>query len=299
MVGLNKYWPAMVFPALILVAGIYIFPAIQTLLFSFGRVDVVTFSVSHYVGLDNYVRAFQDPRFLDATLRTLYFGVVTVGMGILISFPIAVLLTHKFVGRSIVRVSVLLPWAVPQVVAGVMWEQMFHAEIGMVNSILRHLGIISRNVIWLGDATLALHVVMLAVVWRIIPFITLFLLAALQTIPHQLYEAADIDGANGWRRFRFITLPLTMPVLIPTALIQFVWTLKVFGEIFVLTGGGPSWGTTTLNYLVYRESFEFFRLDRGSAIAYVLLLLTLFVVLLGALARRFVSVDRTARRQRV
>lgn len=295
MIGLNKYWPVFVVPAVLLVAGIYIFPAVQTLMFSFGQVDVMSFSVVRFVGFDNYVRVFQDPRFVDATVRTLYFGVVVVGVGIVLSYAIALLLVQRFVGRGVVRVAVLLPWAVPPVVAGVMWGHLFHAEIGIINALLRHLGLISRNIVWLGEPTLALHVIMIAVVWRIIPFMTLFLLAGLQTIPAQLHEAASIDGAGGLKRFRHITLPLTMPVLIPCALIQFVWTLKVFGEIFTLTGGGPSWRTTTLNYLVYRESFEFFRLDRGAAIAYILLLLTLFAVLLGNLARRFASVNRPGR----
>lgn len=289
MLGLNKYWAVMILPAVLLVAGVYVFPAVLTLIFSFSKVELASFSVSRFVGLENYLSAFKDPRFIDATLRTLYFAVVVVGTGLVVSFLIALLLNQKFVGRGIVRTAILLPWAVPPVVSGVMWGQLFHADVGLINTILRRLGLITQNIIWLGEPVLALNVIISAVVWRVIPFMTLFILAGLQTIPLQLYEAASIDGANAWRRFCHITLPLCKPVLIPVAAIQLVWSLKVFGEVFVLTGGGPAWKTVTLNFLVYKESFGYFRLGRGSALAYLLLLLSLFIVLLAGLLGRFTA----------
>jgi len=277
----------MIFPAVILVVGVYIYPAIQTLVFSFGEVDLATFSIGEFVGLENYRDVLSNPRYTAALTRTIYFSVMVVGIGLVISFMISMLLNRRFVGRSLLRMVVLLPWAVPPVVSGVVWGQLFHANVGTINSILRALGWIQRDVIWLGDPTLALHVIIIAVIWRVIPFMTLFLLAALQTIPLILYEAAELDGAGAWQRFRSITLPLTTSVVIPLLGIQFVWSLKVFGEIFMLTAGGPAGKTVTLNYFVYEQAFKFLRIGRGAAAAYLLLLVSLMLMLIIALLTRF------------
>jgi len=292
MIGLNRLGPLMVLPAVFLVAGVYLYPAFLNLVFSFGKVDLVSFSVERFVGFRNYAQAFQDPRFGDTCLRTVYFGVVVVSVGLVVSFLIALLLNQRFKGRGVVRAAVLLPWAIPPVVSGVMWGQIFHADVGTLNVILRRLGLISSNIMWLGEPTLALHVIILAVLWRAIPFMTLFILAALQTIPRELYEAATIDGAGPTQRLRYIILPTCKSIVLPVSTIQFIWSLKVFGEIFTLTRGGPSWKTVTLNYLVYLESFEYFKLGRAAALAYFLLLLSLFIVLLASLVRLFPALRR-------
>jgi multiple sugar transport system permease protein len=276
----------MVFPAVILVVGVYIYPAIQTLVFSFGEVDLTTFSIGQFVGLENYRDVVTDPRYAAAFTRTIYFSVMVVGVGLVISFLISMLLNKRFFGRSVLRMVVLLPWAVPPVVSGVVWGQLFHANVGTINAILRGLGWIQQDVIWLGNPTLALHVIIVAVIWRVIPFMTLFLLAALQTIPNVLYEAAELDGAGMWQRFRRVTLPLAMPVVIPLVGIQFIWALKVFGEIFMLTAGGPAGKTVTLNYFVYEQAFKYLRVGRGAAAAYLLLLVSLVLMLIVALLGR-------------
>lgn len=286
MIGLNKYWPIMVFPAVLLVVGVYIYPAVQTLIFSFGEVDLTTFSVGKFVGVDNYHQVIFDPRYGAAFTRTLYFAVMVVGIGLVLSLMIALLLNQRFVGRSVLRLVVLLPWAVPPVVSGVVWGQLFHANVGTINTILRQLGLISQDIVWLGNPRLALHVIIIAVIWRVIPFMTLFLLAALQTIPKALYEAAELDGANAWRRLRYVTLPLCTSIMIPLAGIQFIWALKVFGEIFMLTAGGPAGTTVTLNYFVYEQAFQYLRIGRGAAAAYLLLLLSLTLMLIIAFLSR-------------
>lgn len=277
----------MIIPAVILVVGVYIYPAIQTLIFSFGKVDLTTFSIGKFVGLGNYRDVLSDPRYVATLTRTVYFSIMVVGVGLVISFMIALLLNKRFVGRSVLRMVVLLPWAVPPVVSGVVWGQLFHANVGTINAILRTLGMIQQDVIWLGDPVLALHVIIVAVIWRVIPFMTLFILAAMQTIPNLLYEAAELDGAGAWKRFLHVTLPLTIPVVIPLTGIQFVWSLKVFGEIFMLTMGGPAGKTVTLNYYVYEQAFKYLRIGRGAAAAYILLLVSLMLMLIVALLTRF------------
>jgi multiple sugar transport system permease protein len=258
---------------------VYLYPAIVTLVFSFSRVNVRTFSVEEITGLQHYLTLFRDPALRVIALRTVYFGGMIALISTSLALPIALLLNQHFWGRGVIRVVVFLPWAVPPVVSGVLWGQMFHAEHGFINGLIRNLGG-SGDIIWLGNSSLALHAIIVAEVWRSIPLATLFLLAALQTLPDSVYEAAAIDGANPWQSFRHITVPLILPVLVPVITFQFIWAMKIFDIIFVLTRGGPAMSTTTLNYLVYQQAFQFFRFDQAAATAYVLTLLTLLVIML-------------------
>lgn len=279
----------MIAPALFLVLAIYLYPAVYTLILSFADFNMARLEIRRFVGLGNYERLLANPAFIEVTLRTAYFGLLVSLATTVIAFLIALLLDQQFFGRGVVRVAVVLPWAVPPVVAGVLWGQMFHADVGFVNALLSRMGLIDRYVIWLGDGRRALHVIAVAEVWKAIPFMTLFFLAGLQSVPRQLFEAAAVDGATAWQRFRHILLPLMLPIAIPLMLIQFVWAMKAFDTIFVLTRGGPAGGTTTLNYFVYREAFESFDLGRAAAAAYVLLLLTLVIVLALVLVRAILA----------
>ena len=279
-------------PALLLVAGIYLYPAIFTLTLSVTEFDMVRLEFGAFVGFEKYAKLFANPGFADATWRTIYFGLLIAIASGGLGFLIALLLDQRFYGRAFVRVVVVLPWAVPPVVASVLWGQMFHADVGFVNALLTRLGLIDQYQIWLGDGWTALHVIAIAEIWKSIPFMVLFFLAGLQTVPRQVFEAAAVDGATVWQRFRFILLPMMVPITIPLLLIQFVWAMKAFDTIFVLTRGGPAGGTTTLNYFVYQEAFQAFDLGRGSAAAYVLLLVTLFVVLIMTLLHRYLALRR-------
>lgn len=278
----------MVAPAVVLVATVYLYPAVVTLLYSFARIDPADFSFERFVGLQNFSRLLRDDAVQGVIWRTIYFGVAVMVLTIAISFLIAMLLNQSFRGRGLLRVVVLLPWAVPPVVSGVLWGQMFNAEYGFVNGLIRVFGG-EGNIIWLGEPALALHAVIVAEVWRWIPFATLFLLGGLQTIPPSLWEAASVDGATRWQRFRLVTLPLMWPITLPVMLFLFVWSMKAFDTIFVLTRGGPQMGTTTLNFLVYQQGFQEFRFSLASATAYVLMLLTLAMVALLMLLRRLAT----------
>ena len=279
----------MVAPAVLIVGGVYLYPALLMLLFSVSRIDVATFSIERLVGLDNYIAVISDAAFGAIAGRTVYFAGVASLLTTLCAFPIALLLNQPFPGRSIVRVAVLLPWAVPPIVSGVIWGQIFHADFGFLNGILRALGF-PGDVIWLGDATLALHALILVEVWRGIPLAVLFLLAALNTLPDGIFEAAAIDGAGAWQSFRFLTLPLMLPLFIPVLSFGFVMALKAFDTIFVLTRGGPAQGTTTLNYLVYQQGFQETRFGAAAATAYILCLLTVLIFAALAFARWRLSV---------
>jgi len=263
----------LVLPALLVVCGLYLYPAILTIVYSFSEVDMATLSVKGFVGLENYKNLLADPDFRSTIGRTIYFSSMIVIITFVISFLTAMLLNQKFVGRNALRTIILLPWAIPPVVSGVLWGQMFHAETGIINALIYQLGLGDGNIVWLGNPRLALHIIILAEVWRFLPFMTLFILAGMQNIPKSLYDAVSMDGANSWQKFRYITLPLTMPVLIPVIIVQFTWAMKAFDTIFVLTRGMQ--GTTTLNYYVYKEAFEYYSLGDASAAAYILFIVML------------------------
>ena len=276
----------MALPALLLVAGVYVIPAAATLLFSVSRVGVSPLRIRRLAGLENFANAVTGEGFWSIAFRTLYFGALLTAGAMVAAFLIALLLNRPFRGRVLVTVVVLLPWAVPPVVSGVLWTQMFHADFGFINGLLRTFGG-EGDIIWLGHPQLALLAVLAAEIWRWIPFASLFLLAGLKTIPPALREAAAIDGAGAWGTFRRITFPLMSPVTIPVAIFLFVWSMKVFDTIFILTRGGPSGNTTTLNYLVYQLGFEQFDFGSASAAAYLLTVLTIAVIAgLGYMRRR-------------
>ncbi len=269
---------AMVAPAVLLVAGVYAYPAVSTLLYSISKIDLSPrFRLERLVGLRNFINQLTSSAFWEATWITIYFGVMLCIVTLVISFMIALLLNRTFLGRGLLRVTVLLPWAVPPVASGVLWVQMFHAEFGFLNGLIRAFGG-EGGIIWLGGSTIALHSVLVAEVWRWIPFATLFILAGLQIVPRAAREAASIDGAGPWRSFRHVTFPLMLPVVVPVVIFLFVWAMKVFDTIFVLTRGGPSRGTTTLNFLTYRQGFEQFDFGSGAATAYLLSALTVAAI---------------------
>ena len=268
----------MVAPAVLLVAGVYAYPAISTVLYSMASIDLSPrFRISGFVGLRNFGRQLTNSAFWEATGITVYFGLMLCVVTVILAFLIALLLNRTFLGRGLVRVTVLLPWAVPPVASGVLWVQMFHAEFGFMNGLIRMFGG-EGDVIWLGGQVIALHAVLIAEVWRWIPFATIFLLAGLQVVPRTVLEAAAIDGAGSWKAFRHVTLPLMLPVVVPVVIFLFVWAMKVFDTIFVLTRGGPSRATTTLNFLVYRQGFEQFDFGSAAATAYLLSALTILAI---------------------
>jgi len=249
-----------------------------------------------FVGLGNYTAAVVDPQVQRSLVRTLWFTLVTVIGGVALAIGIAVLLNREFRGRTVARVLLLVPWAVPPVVNGIMWKLIFDGSSGVLNAILLGLGIIDTPVQWLADPTLAMNVLIFAEMWKLLPFLCLLMIAGLQNVPANLYRAAQIDGASPWRRFTRITLPNLRPTIMFALIVQSMWSLKVFDTIFVLTGGsgGPAEGTTTITFLTYIVSFS--NLDRGygASLAVIGMVLVLLVTLvwLALLGRR----DRTEAR---
>ncbi|MDJ0356885.1 sugar ABC transporter permease [Paenarthrobacter sp. PH39-S1] len=232
-----------------------------------------------FTGLSNYTDLISDPQFHGAMARTAYFSVITVLGGVALAVAIALLLNREFKGRTIARVLLLVPWAVPPVVNGIMWKLIFDGTSGILNGLLKSMGLIKDNVQWLADPSTAMNILIFAEMWKLLPFLCLLMLAALQGITENLHKAASIDGAGAWNKFWRIILPNIRGPLMFALIVQSMWSLKVFDTIYVLTGGsgGPAEGTTTINFLAYLTNFS--NLDRGygSAMAVTIMVLVLLV----------------------
>jgi len=261
--GDRRFMLTLLAPAVVILVVLFAYPLGYA-----GWVSVLDWndkisSIHDFVGFGNYARLAADSDFSDALGRTLYFSAITVAVGVVMALVLALLLTQEFRGRTVVRVLLLVPWAVPPVVNGIMWKLMFDGDVGIVNSLLRRMGFIKTNVQWLAQPETAMNILIFAEIWKLVPFLTLLFIAALQGVPRNLYRAASIDGAGPFRRLVFITLPNIKGTLRFALIVQTMWSLKVFDTIYVLTGGsgGPAGGTTTINFFAYITTFS--NLDRG------------------------------------
>jgi len=275
-----------VVPVLGLMAAVAFYPLVSTLRLSL-RDELPIFQISRFVGFSHYVELWYDPRFWHSLSNTLYFAAVSVSLEVLLGLGAALLLQQVFPGRGLVRALVLSPWFIPTVVAARMWEWMYNPQLGVLNFLLQQSGFFAAGINWLGQPGVALHAAILADVWKTAPFAALLILAGLQTIPPDLYQAARVDGARSVQAFRHITLPLLTPVLGLTILFRLLDALRVFDIVYVLTGGGPANTTETLSIYAYRLSFQTLQFGLGAAVAVVIfaLVLTASLVSLAALRR--------------
>jgi ABC-type sugar transport system permease subunit len=273
-------------PAAAIVVALLGYPMVYAVYMSTYNWNDKIGSVHPFIGAGNYVQLLGDGQFHAALGRTAVFAVFTVLGGVALAIAIASLLNREFRGRTAARVLLLVPWAVPPVVNGIMWKLIFDGSSGVLNSILMGLGLTDHKVQWLADPQLAMGVLIFAELWKLLPFLCLLMLAGMQGIPGSIYRAAQIDGARGWQRFRRITLPNLRGPIMFALIVQSMWSLKVFDTIYVLTGGsgGPAEGTTTINFLAYLITFS--NLDRGYGASLavttmvLVILVTLFWVLL-------------------
>jgi multiple sugar transport system permease protein len=263
----------MVTPALVVLVAVVLIPIARSVLYSFQRVapEGGRFR-STWVWFDNYRFMGSDPALRTALRNTLIFTVGEVVLVVSIALVTALLLQHPLGRSGAFRVILLIPWAIAPVANAVLWKWILHGSYGVLNAVLLELGIIDTYKIWLGEADLALRMLLLADVWKSVPFIALLLLAGLQNIPNHLYRAAKLDGASVWQRFRFVTLPGIRTPLALAIILQTIWAIKVFDLIYVLTKGGPGDGTLMMNFLAYRVTFNFLDFGYGAALANVLFL---------------------------
>jgi multiple sugar transport system permease protein len=273
--GERPLGPWLVLPSLVLIFGIVIYPLGYSLWISVHQMNLTSPGVMPYVGLDNYARWLTSEPFWRSVGVTAYFSFVSVVLTIVLGLLVALVLNQRFVGRRVVRALMLIPWAVPSVVTGVIWLWIYNGNYGALNGLLYQLGLIGSYQSWLGDPTSALYAVVATKVWKELPFVALLLLATLQTIPAELLEAGRVDGAGMLGTFFRITMPLLRPGLLVVAVLETMWTFRVFDIVYVLTSGGPADATMVVAYLTYLETFKFLRFGSGAALAYIV---TLFIV---------------------
>lgn len=262
-----------ILPALLLLVIILGFPAVAAVLQSFNLMWVPEPSFS----IKSYVRLLSDMEFRTSVLNTVIFVASTVGMHLLIGLGVALLLNMEIKNKHFFRVVAILPWTVPDVIGGLIWRFMFDTLSGIVNAVLLKVGLVADPVDWLGDPALAFPSVIFAEVWRGYPYVMLILLAGLQAIPKDLYEAAEIDGASKYTSFFFITLPNLKFMIIIATILDIIWECRLFGMVYSMTGGGPGYSSQVLSLLTYKHYFVFFNSPYAGAIAVVLALLMLMI----------------------
>ena len=243
---------------------------------SFFRLDMTMPWLSGFAGLDNYGKMLGYPRFMTSLWLTVVYTSSTVCLQILVGLSLAMLVQQIPKGQALLRIAAILPIVLAPVVVGLFWRTLVLApDVGLVDLVTRALGLGSQN--WLGDPQLALISVIAIHTWQWTPFAFLVFLATLATLPADVYEAARLDRANAWQRFRYLTLPLIRPAIIMVVIMRTMTALSAFAAIFAATGGGPGSSTEILNLYAYRTSFTELNLGYGSSLAMVLLGLTLAV----------------------
>ncbi len=262
-------------PSFIFVALFSIFPIIESFRLSFYRLILtLPWLGQKSVGWENYVDLWNDPVAIQSLNTTLLFIGVTIPLELLFGLGIALVLNDNFRGRGLLRAVVLVPWAIPTVVSSQMWRFIFNDRYGLVNFVLFG-GDASRYLAPLADPTSALIAIMAAEIWKTTPFAALIILAGLQAIPDDLYEAASVDGATAWQKFRHVTLPMIKPALLLALLFRTIDGLRVFDLVFVMTQGGPADATNVLQFYGYKKTFAEGMVGYGSAIAVVVFFLSL------------------------
>jgi multiple sugar transport system permease protein len=263
----------LVLPTLLVVFGFLLFPFFYALVLSFMNYNLTNPAANALVGLKNYIKLLSDAYFVSSVGRTILFSVSSAIFQIILGTTIALVLDQKFHLQGFMRGLIILPWALPTVVNGIMWKWIYNGDYGALNALLTQLGILKEYKVWLVDPLWAMGLVIFANVWKEAPFIAIMVLAALQGIPSELYEAGKVDGASTWQNLWQITLPLLKPVLMVCGLLEIIWGFQTFDLIYIVTNGGPYNSTELVSYRIYLQTFKFFQFGYGSAMAYLVSLL--------------------------
>lgn len=264
-------------PTLLLVIGVVAYPLIYSFVMSFGDVEFANIKDYNFVGLTQYIKAFKDSDFINSLQISAKFVFFTVFIKLILGTLIAVILKEKFIGRSLVRALIIIPWATPYVVVGLMWKWMLHSKVGVINFILQKLGIIQEYIPFLSEKTFAMPFVILADIWQGTPFFIIIILAGLQTIPDDLYEAAYMDGASGVKAFFLITLPMVRFPMFISTILGTIFAINAFDLFYVLTKGGPGNVTTNATLFDWYNAFKFYHLSYASAMSYIILLISMLI----------------------
>ncbi|QTA37781.1 sugar ABC transporter permease [Thermosipho ferrireducens] len=276
----TAFW--MIFPAILVISVIAFFPLFKTFYDSFFKFGLNPIFERQFVGINNYVRLFKDPRFLDALKNTIVFTLVSVALETVLGLMIALVVHQPIKFRGAIRAAMLIPWAIPTAISSQMWRWMFNDQFGIMSRFLEALHIIQPGTPILGRPGMAMAAIIAVDVWKTTPFMALLILAGLQLIPEQLYEAARIDGANAMQRFFRITLPMLRPTIAVALIFRTLDALRVFDVVYVMTRG--SVGTETLSvynrHVLMDRAFTSASFGYGSAISVaIFVIISVFAII--------------------
>ena len=274
----DRWWTLA--PAVILFVAVALVPIAELVAMSVSQIDWAQGKAQwRFVGFDQYARVLGDALFRTGVANTLVFAVAGVAVQMVLGFALALLTTKVARGRLVYRTVFILPILVPGIVIGAIWKLMYNFDFGVLNQLLGLFGV--RPVDWLGSTATALAAVIAVDVWHWTPFVFLLMLAGLESLPQDVYEAARVDGATFMQELRYVTLPLMLPAIVVTMLFRILVGVKVFDEIYLLTGGGPGTATEVVSYTIFRRFFTEGQTGYGSAMSVVVLFAIAFVFIVA------------------
>jgi multiple sugar transport system permease protein len=281
------------FPAGIFMLVFLVYPILLLIRDSFYKIDIINPSLREFVGFANYTNSLTSERFLKALWNTVVYIVVAVGFEFILGLILALLLSNAFKGSQFIRTLLLSPLMLAPLVTGIIWKFMLNDQFGIINWGLYKLGILSdpHQILWLSDSRFALYSTIIADIWLTTPFIMLVLLAGIKGIPISLYESADMDGANKWHKFRYITFPSLIPVATVALLIRIIDAARTFDIVWVLTQGGPGFSSELLSTYMYKTLTRYGEVGQSSAMAVI------FIIILLVLSSFFITKMWSPRRR--
>jgi multiple sugar transport system permease protein len=271
----SRRWAyVLLLPSLLFVGAVALYPVASGVWLSFQRYNLLRAAAPSFVGLAQYADLSTDPVFWTAARNTVVWVVVGAGSQFVLGLVTALALNRpRLRVGPLLRVGLLLPWLMPTVVAGHMWSLLLDSRLGVVNDLLVHLGLVQSYVAWFAQSETAMGAVLLVDLWKNFPFFTLLLLAGLQGVPDELYEAAEVDGANAWYSFLRITLPLLTPVIVASVILRVIGLVNSPDLMIILTHGGPGLATHVLSLLAFNDAYTGFNFGAAAAVATVMLVL--------------------------
>jgi ABC-type sugar transport system permease subunit len=285
----SKPWPetwvaaAFVAPAALVILLVVVLPLARAAWMSMFNIQLTSPGVEPFVGLNNYITQLTSGAFWDSVFKALFFTIVTTVLELSLGLGLAMLMDQPMRLRWLLRSLVILPWAVPTIVNAMMWRWIDNGTYGSLNALLSQLGFIHDYIPWLSQDSTAMWMVVIADVWKMTPFCAILLLAGLQGIDRDLFEAAKVDGAGAWDIFRRIMLPLMTPIILIVLVLRTMEAFKVFDIIWIMTGGGPASATQTVAIYAYRTAYQGYDFGQGAALGY---LIAIAIMLLAAVYLR-------------
>ena len=279
-------------PLVLVMIAVIGWPLVDTIRLSMTDARLAGTS-GEFIGADNYTKTVSSRNFQSAFWATMRFSFWSVSIELVLGVLVALLLNQRFYGRTLLRALMILPWALPTVVNATLWRLIYNPEYGALNALLTQIGMLDAYRSWLGEPSSAMTALIVADVWKNFPLVALIALAALQAVPKDIRAAAISDGANAWKRFRYVIMPYLIGPLMVALVLRTIEAFKVFDLIWIMTRGGPANSTRSLSILVYQEAFAFQRVGSGASLALIItLIITVLAVAYLMIMRRFAGEAR-------